>query len=245
MTHGKKPQLRSELKYLIDPLQYAVLQRKLLKILKPDPNMGPNRKYTVRNLYFDDFKEAAFFEKHAGISDRRKYRIRIYNGSDAVIKFERKTKISQFILKESVRITREEADKIVSGNLDFLANSQNPVLRDFYFETRCNLMRPAIIIEYDREAYTHTVGNLRVTFDTGLRIGMVFPAFFGKTISTMTVLDSQDIIMEIKYNEVIPKHVCGLFPNTIKPRLAIGKFALGRAQQKSVIGDLPIMAKFW
>jgi hypothetical protein len=205
--------------------------------------MGSRNSYNVRNLYFDDYRDTAFCEKQAGVSDRKKYRIRIYNHSGAFIKFERKTKISQYILKESTRIARGEADQIISGNLNFLAESKERLLRDFYLESRCNLMRPVVVLEYNREAYVHPIGNVRITFDTDLRIGLGPTSFFDCDICTMGVVNRPGVILEVKYNEVIPQYICGLFPNTIRPRVAIGKFFLCRNQQKcqngSTIGGIP------
>ncbi|MBC7131434.1 polyphosphate polymerase domain-containing protein [Candidatus Bathyarchaeota archaeon] len=169
MTIHEKPQPRYEHKYLINPLQHQLIRRNLSRVLKPDPHAGADGKYTVRNLYFDDFKDSAFEEKNAGVLSRKKYRIRIYNHSDAVIKFECKTRLGGFIMKESVRLTREEAEGIIAGEIGFLAGSENPLLREFYLQARCRLMHPSIILEYEREAYLHPIGNLRVTFDTGLR----------------------------------------------------------------------------
>ncbi|MFX1566575.1 MAG: polyphosphate polymerase domain-containing protein [Promethearchaeota archaeon] len=243
MAGEKELHLRHELKYEIDTLQHQVLQKKLSTLLKPDPNMESNSRYNVRNLYFDDFRDTALCEKQAGVSNRKKYRIRIYNHSDAVIKFERKTKINQYILKESTRITRGEADRIIAGDFNFLAKSKDRLLRDFYLESRCNLMRPVVIVEYEREAYIHPVGNVRITFDTDLRTGLGPTSFFDCNICTMGVVNRPDIILEIKYNEVLPQYICGLFPNTIRPRVAIGKFVLCRTQQKcqtgSTLGGIP------
>jgi VTC domain len=232
MAGEKELHLRHELKYQINALQYQVLQKKLIMVLKPDPNMGPNNRYNIRNLYFDDFRDTALYEKQAGVADRKKYRVRIYNYSDAVIKFERKTKINQYSLKESTRITRGEADKIIAGDFNFLAKSEDRLLRDFYLETRCNLMRPVVIVEYDREAYIHPIGNVRITFDTGLRTELGVTSFFDRNICTMGILDRPGIVMEVKYDEVLPQYICGLFPNTIRPQSAVGKFAICRTQQK-------------
>ena len=53
--------------------------------------------YTIRSLYFDDYCNSAYEEKDAGILMRKKYRVRIYNGSDKVIKLERKKKSGSWI----------------------------------------------------------------------------------------------------------------------------------------------------
>jgi hypothetical protein len=236
MAGEKELHLRHELKYQIDLLQYQVLRNKLAAVLKPDPNTRTDGKYAIRNLYFDDLRDTALREKQAGISKRKKYRIRIYNCSDALIKFERKTKINTYILKETTRISRCEAEKMIAGDISFMCASENQVLRDFYMESRCRLMRPVAIVEYDREAYVYPVGNVRITFDTGLRSGLGSTSFFDRNCCTMGVVDRPTIIMEIKYNEVLPQFISGLFPETIRPHSALGKYVICRTHQKRQVG---------
>jgi hypothetical protein len=222
---------RHELKYEIDPLEYNVLKKKLLTVLKPDPYMVPNNRYNVRSLYFDDCHDTALLDKEAGIYKRKKYRIRIYNGSDAYIKFERKTKIGDYMLKESTRITRGVADKLIAKDFTSLLKIDSKLLHDFYLETRCNLMRPVVIVEYEREAYVHPIGSVRITFDTQLRTALGCLDLFSNSTCTMNTNDQTAIILEVKYNEVLPQFICGLFPDTIRPKLAIGKFVICRNQQ--------------
>jgi hypothetical protein len=234
---ANKPCLRHELKYRIDRLQFDVLRKNLAKVLKPDPNMGASGFYHIRSLYFDDFRNSAYWEKQAGTYMREKYRIRIYNRSDAFIKFERKTKIHNYILKDSVRITREEAERIIAEDDGFLAYSKHKLLRDFYRKSKCNIMRPVAVVEYDRAAYIHPVGNVRITFDTGLRMGLASISFFDCNVCTMSIVKESDVVMEVKYDDVLPLFVCGLFPDTINPQSAAGKFVMCREQHLTVTGN--------
>ena len=83
---------RHELKYRISYGEKAVLELRLAPLLQRDAHAGPDG-YLIRSLYFDDCWNSAYAEKDAGILARKKYRIRIYNGSDAVIRLERKKKL--------------------------------------------------------------------------------------------------------------------------------------------------------
>ena len=233
MIEQKKPHLRHELKYHIDWFQYQLLRKKLATVLKPDPHAGPDGRYHIRSLYFDDFQNTAFSEKISGVPQRKKYRIRIYNCSDEYIKFERKTKRDQYVFKESVRLTREEADRIIAGDIAFLADSENPLLKTFYLESRSNLLRPVVVVDYYREAYVHPVGNVRITFDIGLHTNLGSVVFFDPNAFTMEVSEEQGVILEIKFDDVLPQHIRGLFPNTIRPKSAIGKFAICRTAQNA------------
>ena len=131
---------RHEFKYYINFFEYHKLRLRLNKIFQSDKYSNSNGDYHIRSLYFDDQKSSAIFEKQSGVLSRKKYRIRIYNLNDNVIKLERKNRVGQFINKESVSITRDEYNKIINNDIDFLFESKKPLLVQFYFEkTRCLL----------------------------------------------------------------------------------------------------------
>jgi hypothetical protein len=236
MTEAFGKTLRHEYKYEIAPLQYQVLKKKVALFFKPDPFAGPKGGYHIRNLYFDDFRNSSLFEKWSGIYKRKKYRMRIYDLSDGKIKFERKTKRGEYILKEGARVTRKEADRIIAGDFSFLADSKDPLLRTAYIESRQNLLQPVVIVEYYREAFYDPVSHVRITFDSGLRTGLGSISLFDPNLPTMQVLDEPNTIMEIKFGRIFPHYIQGLFPQDTQPRLALGKFVLCRAQQMCLFG---------
>lgn len=229
--------LRYELKYLLSLMQYQILRRKVRAALKLDPYAEPMGYYHVRTLYFDDPKNSAYFEKVSGVGSRQKYRLRIYNLRDKPIKFERKVRIYNRVFKESEVIEREEAEKIMKGDICFLASSGSPLLRRFYTECRLNLLRPVVLLEYLREPYVYPVCNVRVTFDFNLRTSIITRPlrFFEKDIPAITVGDENTVIMEVKYNDFIPDPVRGLFSEEVGLRQALGKFTLCREAKRVLI----------
>ena len=220
--------LRHELKYHLNFMQYQILRRKLGAVLKLDSHAGPDGRYHIRSLYFDDFRNTAFFDKIAGVAMRKKYRMRIYDLCDDFVKFERKSKFGKYVFKESVVLGREETDRIIDGDISFLADSDSQLLRCFYLECRRNLLRPVVLVDYLREAYVHPIGDVRVTFDIGLRTALGPVSFFDRDTSTVTVCEEPGVILEVKFGSVLPEVVRGLFSGGIRPRSAIGKFALCR-----------------
>ncbi len=71
---------RHELKYLINEGEHAALACRMAPVFKLDKHARAGG-YTIRSLYFDDYCNSAYEEKDAGILMRKKYRVRIYNGS--------------------------------------------------------------------------------------------------------------------------------------------------------------------
>ena len=95
---------RHELKYVISDADAELLAIRLGAALTPDPHAAKTGGYHIRSLYFDDAYDSAVTEKVAGVQYRDKWRIRIYNFSDRMIKLERKHKNGEFIKKDSQRV---------------------------------------------------------------------------------------------------------------------------------------------
>ena len=144
--------LRHELKYHITPAELGVLRGVLAPVMQRDPNGNEHNEYHIRSLYFDTINDDALEEKIAGVGNRKKYRIRIYNFSDRVIKLECKSKYGDLISKQSVTIPRELADQLIAGDPEGLQRMRHPLFHDVYREMRTRLLRPAVIVDYVREA---------------------------------------------------------------------------------------------
>ena len=163
---------RHELKYFIHPAEVEALRARLRPVLKMDSHCRGGKPYVIRSLYFDDIDDSAYFDKQAGVMNRDKYRIRIYRYSDAEIFLERKRKLGDLIQKSSVQITRRLCEQIIAGDPRGLYKANNPLLKDAYVQMRTRLLRPSVIVDYEREAYLHPAQNVRITFDLKLRSGL-------------------------------------------------------------------------
>lgn len=75
-TEGR---FRHELKYSIGYFDYISLRSGLGCIMQRDRNANTDGKYTIRSIYFDNYRDKALKEKINGIAKREKFRIRYYN----------------------------------------------------------------------------------------------------------------------------------------------------------------------
>ena len=80
--------LRTEKKYPLDYLDARKLCGKLNRVLQPDPHCAGTDGYLVRSLYFDSYDNEDYFDKAAGLENRKKIRLRIYSPDDAFAKLE-------------------------------------------------------------------------------------------------------------------------------------------------------------
>jgi len=214
---------RHELKFYINPGELQALRARLSPVLDLDPHCrkGP---YAIRSLYFDDAFDSAFVDKQMGVMHRDKYRIRIYNYSDDVIFLERKRKVGDLIQKSSVRITRRLADRLVAGDPTGLQNSNSDLLKDMFVLMRTRLLRPKVIVDYDREAWVHPVEDVRITFDMNLRTGLSSVDMFNPDIPTVSPHDRDLEILEVKFNRYLPDFINGLLSGVSADRSAISKY---------------------
>ena len=223
--------LRHELKFFISPIQYQVLSRTLKATLNPDPNGDENNQYHIRSLYFDTAYDSALYDKINGTANRDKYRIRIYNFSDQMIRLECKSKIRDLISKRSVRITRDLAEQLISADPTGLESTASGLVSDTFREMRTNLLHPVVIVDYLREAYLHPAEEVRITFDMQLRSGLNSVDMFNPYLPTVPPFDHDEIILEVKYNQVLPPYIANLLTYALRDgacRSAISKYVYCR-----------------
>ena len=199
--------LRHELKYFINEMQYFVLSDILDHVLQRDPNGDEFNEYHIRSLYFDTVYNTALFDKMDGVKNRDKYRIRIYNFSDRVIKLECKTKVGSLISKRSISIPRLLCEQLMAGDPAGLETTRSGLLNDVYREMTINLLRPVVLVDYVREAYLHPAEEVRITFDKQLRTGLRSTDLFNPYVPTVPPLDHSEMILEVKYNRVLPPYI--------------------------------------
>ena len=216
--------LRHELKYHITPAELTVLRGVLAPVMQLDPNGNENNEYHIRSLYFDTINDDALDEKIAGVGNRKKYRIRIYNFSDRVIKLECKSKYGDLISKQSVSIPRELAEQLIAGDPDGLQRMRHPLFHDVYREMRTRLLRPAVIVDYVREAYIHQAEEVRITFDKQVRTGLYSVDMFNPQIPTYPVFDDPVEILEVKFDEFLPGYLQSILSGVTAQRSAISKY---------------------
>jgi SPX domain-containing protein involved in vacuolar polyphosphate accumulation len=222
--------LRHELKYYINELQYSVLSNILDHTLERDENGDEANEYQIRSLYFDDVYNSALYDKINGVRGRDKYRIRIYNMQDTNIRLECKTKVGNLISKRSLQIPKLLCEQLIAGDPSGLESSKSGLLQDMYREMRTKLLKPVVIVDYAREAYTHPAQEVRITFDKQLHTGVNSIDLFNPHVPTIPPLENNEIILEVKYNQFMPPYIRDLLNTYCQNALnsAISKYTICR-----------------
>ena len=223
---------RVEDKYRGTAQEFYRLQRRLDTVLRADLNENDRDGYSVASLYFDDLRDSCLAETAEGCNDRRKYRIRIYNDSQDVIKLEVKENRNNRILKKARRITAEDLRRLADGQcIEASCSTEDPA---FLFNTaiRTRGLRPKVIVAYERKAYTYAPGNVRITFDRNVRASRRTEEFGRQGIS-YDFLDGGDSVLDIKYDEFLPGFILQLLEPGNLRQTAYSKYRLCRERYEA------------
>lgn len=193
---------RHELKHEITYADMLVLRQRLRAVCRPDEH-AINGRYHIRSLYFDTPTDRALREKIYGINCREKFRIRFYNLDTSVIHLEKKSKRNGLGNKQSADLTAQEAQMIVNGQLDWMMDSGRPLVQELYSKMRTQRLAPKTIVDYMREPFIYTPGNVRVTLDYDIRTGRGCTDFLNPDCAMVSAGNSP-IILEVKWDEFLP-----------------------------------------
>lgn len=227
MIFSSQKAYRNELKYFLNYSEYQLIRIRLNGVMKQDQNVGDNGQYSVRSLYFDDYYNSAYRQKKMGVLNRQKFRLRIYNYSNKFIRLERKIKNDRYVYKQSSVLTTTDVKNIIRGDYDFLLKRKDELSKVLYYEFTAKNLRPRLIIDYEREPFISEFGDIRITFDKNVRVGMGKFNLYDSKMSMVETLESGNLIMEVKYTRNLPNYLKRLLPINKTEHVAASKYVMG------------------
>jgi len=217
--------LRHEFKYLISAADARLLKHRLKHIMEPDPHAGVSGRYTIRSLYFDDLSHSAFYEKVDGIDFRSKYRVRIYNYTLDTIKLEKKEKLGNLTRKTAQTISRQDAKGLQRLTIPEFSENGG-LLEELHWKIRAEGIRPMVLVDYDRTPFICRDGNTRITLDENLRTRPFCANLVASPAAMIPVLERGQVILEVKFDDFLPRYLADALRDIPKANLAISKFAM-------------------
>lgn len=211
MTENKK--YRNELKYICTEAELMLLESRMKVLCKRDSHTGPSGCYDIRSIYFDDLNDSCFKDNESGVDPRSKYRIRIYNGDAGRITLEKKSKSHGMTQKDSLLLTRNQFESIMSGHpreLFLTGNTPDKtpaLLNKFESLMYTSGLAPKVIVAYRRTPFVCNAGNVRITFDRNIGHSTDFNTFFNDVIPLVPVMADGTHILEVKYDELLPSFI--------------------------------------
>lgn len=209
-----------------------ILKQRLALAMNVDKNsVNLDNTYFIRSLYFDDINSTAYYEKIDGVLYRKKYRIRIYNNDSSFIRLERKWKHNNMTSKDQLKISKENCIHLLTNQFDNIDKEllNNSLMKEFITDIKVFGLKPSVIVDYKRLAYTYHISEVRITFDERIKSGLYNCNLFNINRITYDVIDNNEVVLEVKFNEVLPEHISIILQTIPMYRQAVSKFALCRS----------------
>lgn len=209
-----------------------ILKQRLALAMNVDKNsVNLDNTYFIRSLYFDDINSTAYYEKIDGVLYRKKYRIRIYNNDSSFIRLERKWKHNNMTSKDQLKISKENCINLLTNQFDNIDKEllNNSLMKEFITDIKVFGLKPSVIVDYKRLAYTYNISEVRITFDERIKSGLYNCNLFNMNRITYDVIDNNEVVLEVKFNEVLPEHISIILQTIPMYRQAVSKFALCRS----------------
>jgi hypothetical protein len=240
--------IRYERKYVLSIKEYYKLKNKLLTYFKPDIH-GKNGKYIVSSLYYDTKELKMFYEKEDGEKNRLKVRLRTYkfsDGSNALkegyVNLEIKKRNNLSVSKKKIFLNENFAKKIIDNSSLYMDKTPlDPTLIELAYITSLNKLVPIVVIIYEREAFFSIFGpQIRLTFDHNLnfRSTNLTP---NDITNGLPSLPTEYIIMEIKYNTILPIYLTKLIEENSLCLSTFSKYYISMEKRFEVINKTGIL----
>lgn len=134
--------------------------------------------------------------------------------------------MGSYIYKEDAALTREETERILRGDYGVLLASPQNLCREFYVECISHVLRPRVLVDYEREAWVLDEGTVRITFDQNVRAAVGGWDLFDPKLPTLPVLDPGTLVLEVKFTEFLPEVLRQLLPPKAQEWTAVSKYVL-------------------
>lgn len=220
---------RSEWKFYLSLQEYHYLKGLLEGIMTPDPNMGEKGQYYIRSLYFDSVDNVDYMTKMAGVEMRKKIRLRIYDTDSDKAKLEIKNRFNSYMLKESLSITRDDAERLISGDFSALSSFTSPVAGKARNIMEGGLYSPKTVVDYEREAFIYPEHNVRITFDKNIRAA-ASDRLYDKDLPMTPLIREPVTVLEVKYDQMLPHFIKDAISSAMLLNSSISKYCLARQQ---------------
>ena len=217
---------RHEYKHQINLSDVYGLRARLSAIARHDSHAGEDGTYFIKSLYFDNYMDKVLREKLDGVNKREKFRIRYYGTDTSFIRLEKKSKINGLCNKVSCRITAEECQRIIDGDIEFMKDSQYELLRELYAKMKYQLLRPKCIVAYTRECFVYPPGNVRVTLDMNICGSNRVKEFLNPELKLLQTYHNS--VLEVKWDEYLPQIIRDCVQVKSRRSAAFSKYAVAR-----------------
>ena len=220
---------RNEWKYRLDNRELSLLKSRIENVINLDSHTKDTGKYLIHSLYFDDYKDNSLYTTLSGISNRFKWRIRYYDLDTNYLVLERKEKKEGRCHKKSCKLTNDEFNSIITGNItDILYDTNKQLIKELARDIMLYHYEPKVIVDYERIAYVEEVTNVRITFDMKISASYELDKFLTGDYIKYYIDSSKYNVLEVKFDYILPSYIKKIVESYNFKQTAFSKYSYAR-----------------
>ena len=145
------------------------------------------------------------------------------------IVLEKKEKIEGRCHKKSCKITVEEYNNIISGDLtDLVFETGKKLVKELAIDMLIHNYTQKVIIDYERIAYVEEITNVRITFDMKISASYELENFLDGDYQSFYILPSGMNVLEVKFDDILPSHIRNIVESYRFTQGSFSKYYYGR-----------------
>ena len=141
---------------------------------------------------------------------------------------EMKQKDEKNQLKRSLKISKKDAEELISGNYEVLLNYKEDFAIECYSVMNMYLYKPKSIVQYCRKAYVIPENEIRITFDYDIKSTESNFDIFSNELVLNKILDDTNVVLEVKYNNFLLDYIKDILQMVNKSEISVSKYCLSR-----------------
>ena len=124
------------------------------------------------------------------------------------IVLEKKEKLESRCHKESCKLTVDEYNSIVDGNItELVYETDKQLIKELAVDMLIKNYKPKVIVDYERIAYVEKITNVRITFDMKISASYELENFLTGDYLNYYVLPSGFNVLEVKFDVILPSYI--------------------------------------
>jgi hypothetical protein len=170
--------------------------RKLKQSLAEEYSNYKIREVSVRKL--------RYIAKDSTLNKGNEMKFSLCLEKDGKVYLEKKSIQNQMTYESKVNITREMAEMILAGDLEWMKNHKKKLLGEFYLQITINNLRPGYITEYETEILEAS-HSYKIIVDKEIkRVAGGETDLFGDGFITIRCLDEREVSISYRRKASIP-----------------------------------------
>lgn len=198
---------------------------RILETLKKGKNYKPAKTSVIRKVFFN--RDIPYLTDALSVNQENSdsYCVVMTDWETTRLVLEKKSIREGLIHKCHTYLTEEQFERIIDGQYEWMKQSKDGLLRDFYLQLSVNQIRPGIVVDYTRQSFRMNNWKSYMVFDSSIRSTYLFTkdTMLSPLLEQKERLEEHHIVMTWKQAAEMPELIYRLInigqPQQLIPEL--------------------------